>query len=300
MSHREIAVYLNPCGAGRRRAMAAIAGAGIRLIGTDGCTWHPDRDRHEIDTFRADLADFGLSIYSMHAVQPILARADRDTPPDLLDALRTDLRRLVLQGGKTAVYHACWMRDVAPEQFDRAIAAVGWDTFVERYARTVKLLAQEAAGSGITIVIENVWHSVHAQSVTGFMDILHAANEPNVGICLDSGHTHLVGGLSVGDEVRAAGALLCDTHFHDNIGPLGDQRFDQHIPPGLGTINWQDVCHALDEISFPGPIVFEGILGPGDSIDEGRFGGQLSYQDLIQTAVRNWRAFESFSGQQAS
>jgi sugar phosphate isomerase/epimerase len=300
MSYREMAVYLNPHGAQRRQAMAAIAGAGIRLIGTDGCTWHPDRDRRDIDAFLADLAALGLSVQSMHAVQPILARADHDTPPDLLSALRTDLRRMVLLGGKTAVYHACWMRDVAPEQFDQAIAEVGWDAFVGRYARTVKLLAQEAARSGITIVIENVWHSTHAQSVTGFMDILHAANEPNVGICLDSGHTHLVGGLSVGDEVRAAGSLLRDTHFHDNVGPVGDQRFDQHIPPGLGTINWQDVCRALDEVSFHGPVVFEGILGPGDSIAKGRFGGRLSYQDLIQIAVRNWRAFESFAGQQAS
>jgi sugar phosphate isomerase/epimerase len=279
--------------------MQAIASAGIQLIGTDGCTWHPERDRHEIDAFVADLAEFGLAVHSMHAVPPILARADRDTPPDLWQALRTDLRRLALQGGKTAVYHACWMRDLVPEQFDQAIDAVGWDAFVERYARTVKVLAQEAARAGISIVIENVWHSAHAQSVNGFVDIVDAADEPNVGICLDSGHTHLVGGLSVGDELRSAGYRLRDTHFHDNVGAIGDTQFDQHIPPGLGTINWQDVCRALDEIAFSGPVVFEGVLGPGDSISNGRFGGELSYQELIEITVHNWRAFESFVGDRA-
>jgi sugar phosphate isomerase/epimerase len=300
MGRRQLGVYLNPRGAERRQAMEALANAGIQWIGTDGCTWHPDRDRHEIDAFLTDLADFGLIVYSMHAVPPVLARADQETPPDLWDTLRTDLRRLALQGGRTAVYHACWMRDVAPEHFDQSIAAVGWDAFVERYARTVKRLAQEASRFEISILLENVPHSVHAQSVTGFVDLLEAVNEPNVGICLDSGHTHLVGGLSVGDEVRAAGSLLRDTHFHDNIGPVGGVRFDQHIPPGLGTINWQDVCQALDEISFPGPVIFEGVLGPGDSIKSGRFGGELSYQDLIQITVANWRACESFAASQPS
>ena len=300
MGRRQLGVYLNPRGAERRQAMEALADAGIQLIGTDGCTWHPDRDRHEIDSFLADLADFGLSVYSMHAVPPILARADQETPPDLWQALRTDLRRLALQGGRTAVYHACWMRDIPPEHFDQSIAAVGWAAFVERYARTVKRLAQEASRFEISILLENVPHSVHAQSVMGSVDVLEAVSEPNVGVCLDSGHTHLVGGLSVGDEVRAAGSLLRDTHFHDNIGPVGGVRFDQHVPPGLGTINWQDVCRALDEISFPGPVIFEGVLGPADSIENGRFGGKLTYQDLIQITVTNWRACELFAASQPS
>ena len=301
----ELAFYLNPRGAERRAAMQAIAEAGVRWIGTDGCTWHPDRDRAAIDGFRNDLRDFGLSIYSMHAIHPFLARADQDVPSDLMDALLTDLRRLALFGGKTAVYHACWMRDVPPERFDAAIEGVGWEAFVERYVRATRQVARRAAESDITVVIENVPYGVHAASVTGFIEIVEATaqavGEPNVGICLDSGHTHLVGPdsggpLRVADEVRAAGRWLRDTHFHDNVGLRNDVLFDQHIPPGLGTIDWQDVCRALREIAYPGPVVFEGVLGPGDSIAEGRFSGQLSYRDLIDITVRNWRAFESFGG----
>jgi sugar phosphate isomerase/epimerase len=287
--------YLNPRGAQRRSIMKTLAEAGVRAIGTDGCTWDAEGDRQEIGAFLADLDEFGLSIHSMHAVPSILADAGSETPPELWAALLADLRRLSLFGGRTAVYHACLMRDVAYEKVDEAIEAVGWEPFVERNAETIRRLAREAAKSGISIVLENVWHSVHAQSVTGFMDIIDAVGEPNVGICLDSGHTHLAG-LSVGDEVRAAGALLRDTHFHDNVGPANGTLFDQHIPPGLGTIDWQDVCRAFDEIAFPGPVVFEGVLGPGDSIKEGRFGGRLSHEDLIDVTIRNWRAFESFTG----
>lgn len=116
-------------------------------------------------------------------------------------------------------------------------------------------------------------------------------------ICLDSGHAHLQG-LDVAREVRAAGALLKDTHFHDNIGPSGN--LDQHIPPGLGTINWQEVCRALDEIGYPGPVVFEGVLGPRDSISGGRFGGRLSHEDLIEITISNWLAFEALAEQAAA
>jgi hypothetical protein len=42
------------------------------------------------------------------------------------------------------------------------------------------------------------------------------------------------------------------------------------------------------------------VLGPGDSIRNGRFRGELSYQELIEITVHNWRACESFVGDRAS
>lgn len=296
MSKRELAFYLNPRGPDRRNIMKCLAEVGIRKIGIDGCPWRPDNAPKEIEAFRRDTAEFGLSVYSMHAIPQLLATADRDAPPDLIDALLRDLERLAAMGGKTAVYHACLMRDVAPDSTDSAIDAVGWDAFAERYAKAVRLLAREAAKFGITVVIENIWNSVHARSIKGFIEIVRAAGEPNAGILLDAGHANLCG-LSVGDEIRAAGKLLLDTHFHDNVGLINGQFIDQHIPPGLGTINWQDACRALDEIGFPGPVVFEGVLGPGDSIDKGRFGGKLSHKNLIDITIANWRAFEALGEQ---
>ena len=294
MTHRPLAFYLNPRGPDRRKIMQTLAEAGVRLVGMDGTGWDPDRDRQEIDYFLRDLDAFGLGVQSMHGIPPLVARADADTPPDLIDALLRDLRRVAPFKGKTVVYHACWMRDIAPERFDQAIDAAGWLPFVERNAKTLKLMAREAARHGLTVVLENIWHSRRAASIAWFIEIVRAAGEPNVGVCLDSGHAHL-SGVDVAAQVRAAGKLLRDTHFHDNVGPINGQLFDQHIPPGLGTINWQDVCRALNAIDFPGPVVFEGVLGPGDSIEQGRFGGELSHRDLIQITIANWRAAEALA-----
>ncbi len=291
--NRELVFYLDPRGAARRSIMAALADRGIRRIGVDGFPWEPGKDAQNIERFRTDLRDAGLSVHSMHAVPPLVADAD-GTPDDLLERVLTDLGRLAAAGGRTAVYHACWMRDVPPEAIDAEIGRVGWRTFAATYADTVERVAEEAAGHGITVVLENVWHSTYSSSAAPIREIIDRLDQPNVGICLDSGHAHLAG-HSVADEIRTAGDLLKDMHFHDNAGARQGTYRDQHLPPGLGTIDWQEACRALNRIEYEGPVVFEGVLGPGDSIENGRFGGRLSHEDLIDITIANWRAFEALA-----
>ena len=291
---RELVFYLNPSGPDRRAIMHLLAAKGVRRIGLDGFPWHPERDRGQYECFKADLASAGLSVHSMHAVPPLVANGD-GAPDDLLSTIRADLERLAAAGGQTAVYHACWMRNVPPERFDVEIGRVGWAAFRSTFAATVAEVARQAARWGITVVLENVWHSRYASSMAPILEIVGQVREANVGVCLDAGHAHLAGRV-VADEIRAAGAWLKDMHFHDNVGPVGGAFPDQHIPPGLGTINWQDACRALNEIGYAGPVVFEGVLGPGDSIANGRFGGALSHDDLIEITRRNWRAFEALAG----
>lgn len=293
MTQRELVFYLNPRGPDRRAILQLLAARGIRRIGIDGFPWQPERDPEAYASFRQDLTDAGIAVHSMHAIPPLVANAD-GTPADLRAAISQDLARLAAAGGNTAVYHACWMRDVAPEHIDTEIRRVGWPAFRATFAATVTSLAREAARHGITVVLENLWHSSYASSVAPILEILARVPEPNVGICLDAGHAHLAG-RRVADEIRTAGQALRDTHFHDNRGPQGNTFPDQHLPPGLGTIDWQDACRALNEVSYPGPVVFEGVLGPGDSVPQGRFGGVQSHEDLIEITVRNWRAFEALA-----
>lgn len=291
MSHRDLVFYLNPNGGERRSVMAALANHGIHWIGVDGFSWNPQTDEDAFTHFHRDLKEFGLEVWSMHAVPPLMVNADVDLPVEMMEALQKDLRRLAAGGGRTAVYHACWMRDVPPDNFDREIDRVGWEIFKERMAAVVSRLASEAAGLGITVVLENIWHTRYAAGMSTIKEIVQTIGERNVGLCLDSGHAHLAG-KNVAEEVLEAGAFLKDMHFHDNVGSFDISHPDQHLPPGLGTINWQSVCRNLNRIEYPGPVVFEGILGPGDSIANGRFGGGLSHSDLVGLTIQNWRAYE--------
>ncbi len=33
-------------------------------------------------------------------------------------------------------------------------------------------------------------------------------------------------------------------------------------------------------------------MGPGDDLEKGNFEGKMSYKDIIQLTIENWRAFE--------
>jgi len=285
----ELAFYLNPMGSERRTIMMELADFGIKTIGIDGQGWNSGKDRAQIKKFLGEMDESGLNLYSMHSTCPILASSQQGTPPDLLEIQLKELETFSMLGGKTVVYHACYMRDA--DNIDANIELIGWEAFVAKNAETLKILARKANESGISIVLENIWRSCHAKSVSGFLDIIHAVDEKNIGVILDSGHSNLAG-LKVADEIRLAGDLLLDTHFHDNAGAKNGHFFDQHIPPGLGTIDWQDVISALIEIDYSNPIFFEGVLGPGDSVEKNNFGGHLSHRDIIEITIKNWRAFE--------
>ena len=72
--------------------------------------------------------------------------------------------------------------------------------------------------------------------------------------CLDVGHTGLIMQPDEAqDLVRALGHdRLKSLHVHDN-----NYREDQHILPGLGLLNWDEITKALGEIDYDGVFTYE-------------------------------------------
>lgn len=69
-------------------------------------------------------------------------------------------------------------------------------------------------------------------------------------ICVDTGHTHEAGSFwvpPVEDMIRKLGSDISILHLHDNTG-----HWDDHLLPGMGSINWPAVFDALDEIGYSG------------------------------------------------
>ena len=75
-------------------------------------------------------------------------------------------------------------------------------------------------------------------------------NHPNFGICWDTGHANMEGPQY--DEILAIGDALGAIHFNDNRGER-----DEHLIPFMGTMNVDEVMHALLKIDFKGPFTFE-------------------------------------------
>ena len=76
-------------------------------------------------------------------------------------------------------------------------------------------------------------------------------NQPDIGICLDTGHAFL-SGYDPAEFVRKIGSRLRATHIADNHGER-----DDHIAPFQGDIDWFEFMKALKEIDYKYDFAFE-------------------------------------------
>ena len=129
---------------------------------------------------------------------------------------------------------------------------------MEFYSR----LAPFAKDSGIKIAIENMWHNdphngrivddtcADPHELVKYYDTL---NDPEAfTVCLDLGHVGICG-REPEDAIRIIGReRLGAIHAHDV-----DYVNDLHTLPGLGKMNYDEICKALAEIDYQGEFTLE-------------------------------------------
>lgn len=108
---------------------------------------------------------------------------------------------------------------------------------------------------GVRLALEN---SQTMGSMEYLLALVEALGPDRAGVCVDTGHAAL-GDLGPGRALRMAGGRLITTHLHDNHG----QR-DDHMPPGDGIIDWDDIATALAEIRYAGCVMLELTDQPPD------------------------------------
>lgn len=85
-------------------------------------------------------------------------------------------------------------------------------------------------------------------------------------ICVDTGHTHEAESFWVPppeEMIRQLGRDVSILHLHDNSG-----HWDDHLLPGMGSIDWPAVFDALDDIDYSGVYNFELRLAFGGEMLE--------------------------------
>ncbi len=100
--------------------------------------------------------------------------------------------------------------------------------------------------------------------------------------CVDTGHSNKASRFNSnptpGDVIRLLGGTVEILHLNDN-----DKLVDQHKIPGTGTIDWDDVFDALDEIGYSGVYNLEITIthfGEDFCIEEAEFGIKVIKQML--------------------
>lgn len=128
----------------------------------------------------------------------------------------------------------------------------------ERCVDALSQVASTAQKNGVTLAVEplNRFESDVLCTTQQGLELLDAVDHPNVKLMLDTFHMAMEES-SIAEAIRLAGPRIA--HFQANENHRGF--------PGTGSVDWVDVCRALHEVNYTGPISLEPFRR-----DDDRFG----------------------------
>ena len=117
-------------------------------------------------------------------------------------------------------------------------------------ARICRAIATFAEELDVHLCVENVFDEHSVAAVGECEQFFACADDPRIGLTLDTGHANLCGCLH--ELATALPDRLAFTHIHDN-----EPTRDAHLAPGHGTIDWPRLIADLDRAAYTGPLNFE-------------------------------------------
>lgn len=128
----------------------------------------------------------------------------------------------------------------------------------ERCVSGLKTAGDHAAAAGVTLAVEplNRFETDILSTTKQAVGLIDAVGHPAVGIMLDTFHMAMEE-ASIAEAIRLAGPRT--VHFQANENHRGFL--------GTGSVDWVDVCRALVEVGYQGPISLEPFRR-----DDDRFG----------------------------
>ena len=223
-----------------------IQQAGFNLI--EICSYHAHLDYHdkELVTRTASMIqDLGLEPYSFHA--PFadnidITSLDPERQRIALDEITQAAEAASLLGVSHFVIHP------GPEKELRAD-----DDRVERFENAAKALnvaAKRCEELNLKLVFENMLPHLSFGQPSDLLWVLGAMDSTKVGVCLDTGHAYLSGEIET--VVHKLSGHLTMLHANDNNG-----NYDDHLPPGVGKIDWQSLLKQISDSDFQGTLILE-------------------------------------------
>ncbi|MEE0946717.1 MAG: sugar phosphate isomerase/epimerase family protein [Acutalibacteraceae bacterium] len=83
------------------------------------------------------------------------------------------------------------------------------------------------------------------------MELVDYFNDPDMQICWDTGHAHLMR-FDQAAAIETLGSRIKCTHIHNNF-----RHDDEHLPVDQGNIPWEKVMGAFAKIGYDGPLTLE-------------------------------------------
>lgn len=227
--------------------LETIRNGGFSII--EICSFPAHLDYHDTETIRATakmIGDLGMEPFSFHA--PFRDSIDITSPDATqrefsLKELLTAAESAAMMGVRHFVIHPGPDRSGKPPEAE-------YIARMENAATVLGRVAEHCRQLNMSLVLENMLPHLLFGRTSDVLWIMGAIKDLNVGICLDTGHAHIAGDLYAAAH-KLSGHLQM-VHANDN-----NARWDQHLPPGKGDVDWRRVVSRLAEISFRGGIILE-------------------------------------------
>lgn len=114
-------------------------------------------------------------------------------------------------------------------------------------------LLKTARQYGVTICLENMpYDKFSLAGVSSLCKLVGEVNDDYLKICLDTGHSFVLGEATLSSEIKMLGRYLDALHIHDN-----KMNTDLHLMPYFGNIDWKDFAKALKDIDYKGNFTLE-------------------------------------------
>ena len=129
------------------------------------------------------------------------------------------------------------------------------DAWFEKNRAFVMELIPAMEATGVEVLCENSTASNMGEryfinSGKDTREFVDYVDHPLFAACWDTGHANCEGNQY--DDIIALGDTMHAIHFNDNGG-----KRDDHLVPYMGTMNSDEIMHALIDIGFKGPLTFE-------------------------------------------
>jgi len=162
------------------------------------------------------------------------------------EAILASARALKRLGGRIVVAH--------PSDLTRHGADIG--VHLDHAVAGLRAVAETCKEEGLQLAIESPLPHLIGGHPDEFDFILRHVGEA-AGVCLDTGHVSL--GRAWRRFMDVAAGRLVHVHASDNHGD-----FDDHLPPGDGSIDWREIDRSLHDARFDGWVILEIGCPPHD------------------------------------
>jgi sugar phosphate isomerase/epimerase len=203
---------------------------------------------HQFDRRRVDTAWVGALAerYDLSLLVHLPYRLDVGTPLSPVREgscreLEASIDAAVEMGAEKGVFHA--QTRVKAEKWDHGMVRECLYDSVER-------MTEHARERGFEACVENVKSAFF--DAGDFPDLFRRTG---ASACLDTGHAHVTGTSMAGqaDLVREHGDRISHVHLNDMRG----DDFDEHLPVGVGKLDFSALAEAIREAGWEGTLTHE-------------------------------------------